>query len=176
MQVPVCVFASTFQHIEPSAHESMPDAAEPSTVHGSPIGSGTASMGTQRKAFHAVPPSLAQGAHFSPPAQSSSHVVHSMGFGGPPSGSSTNAVLRPSLVLEPPSASVVDVLGGGGSSEAFEVLGEPGVEPSSEAPVVLSSDDEVASDGEVGLEQPTSRLAAQPIATVSQAIYPRRMG
>lgn len=70
-QVPVSVCGSTHQHIAPASHESIPLAALPSTVHGSPGLPGIGSTGTHLVAFHEPPPSFAQALHFWPSGQSS---------------------------------------------------------------------------------------------------------
>lgn len=68
----------------------MPVVPSPSDVQGPPMSSGSGSRGTQRHAFQAEPPSLAQGLHFSPDGQSCVQRLHSNAL-GPPSGSHKNA-------------------------------------------------------------------------------------
>src|SRR5690606_32586418 len=74
------VSGSTAKHIEPSAQSSRPLTSLPCTVHASPGCLGAGSSGAHLVAFQELPPSLAQGMHFSPWGQSCSQMSHSLGL------------------------------------------------------------------------------------------------
>lgn len=110
-QVPVSACGSTHQHIAPASHESIPLAALPSTVHGSPGLPGIGSTGTHLTEFHVPPPSSAHALHFCPSGQSlahRSHCEHRTCPGSP--GTSTHGGVVVQSTKEHPVSPVVDVL------------------------------------------------------------------
>jgi hypothetical protein len=75
-QVPVDVLGSTSQHIDFASQSSIPLVNEPSTIQASPGWTASGATGTHRRSFHVPLPSLLNGTHFDPSAQSCWKTEH----------------------------------------------------------------------------------------------------